>query len=80
MFLFSAKNSAGLFCCKMSAFLDIAELLRGQGKLPSCHMFYMKGEATVLCMDEVAISMCMTQDSPLTTYAKHSDALPSTAD
>lgn len=24
MFLFSAKNSAGLFCCRMSAFLDMA--------------------------------------------------------
>ena len=40
MFLFSAKNSAGLFCCKTSAFLDIAVLLTKHGSLASCHIQY----------------------------------------
>ena len=38
MFLFSAKNSAGLFCCNISAFLDIVALFRGQKQRPSCHI------------------------------------------
>ena len=40
IFLFSAKNSAGLFCCKTSAFFDIAVLLTKHGVLASCHIQY----------------------------------------